>query len=120
MPLNAVCKSDRVDKSKCGLAAFCCLLKAAENGLYLSDCNWYNLGVQLSDDAEDHTVLIIDAGSRKIDSELQWTKGEINDTIMHKFWKACAAEEAPCDSLQDLWRTKDIKVHEALEQATRW
>ena len=98
MPLNVVCKCDLVDKSKCGLAAFCCLLKAAEHGLYLSDCNWYNLGVQLSDDAEDHTVLIIDAGSRKIDSELQWTKGKINDTIMHKFWKACAAEEAPCDS----------------------
>ena len=98
IPLDDICKCENTIKSRCSLAAFRCILQAAQYGLYLSDCGFPNFGVQLDDSAEEHTVLIIDAGSRKIDSELQWTKGKVNDTFMHKFWKACAAEKAPCDS----------------------
>ena len=60
-------------------------IKVAQHGLYLSDCHFYNFGVQLSDNAEEHTVLIIDAGSRRIHPEKQWPKSEITQEVMHKF-----------------------------------
>ena len=64
-------------KSKCTLAAFCCILRAAEHGLYLSDNHFFNFGVKITSVATEHTVVIIDAGSRGLDPDL-WTTPQIN------------------------------------------
>ena len=61
VPLNVICRYDDTIKSQCSLAAFCCILGAAQRGFYLSECNFYNFGVLLTDNAEEHHVVIIDA-----------------------------------------------------------
>ena len=64
IPLDEFCRGDKAIKIRCSLAAFCCILKAALHGLYLSDCHFFNFGVQLTENATEHRVVIIDAGSR--------------------------------------------------------
>ena len=64
IPLDEFCRYDGAIKSRCTLAAFCCILRAAQHGLLLSDCNFFNLGVPLTENATEHVVVIIDAGSR--------------------------------------------------------
>ena len=64
IPLDEFCRDDDAIKSRCSLAAFCCILRAALHGLYLSDCHFFNFGVQLTESATEHLVVIIDAGSR--------------------------------------------------------
>ena len=66
IPLDEFCRFDEAIKTRCSLAAFCCILKAARHGLYLSDCHFHNFGVQLTDNSTEHLVVIIDAGSRGI------------------------------------------------------
>ena len=90
-------------KSKCTLAAFCCTLRAAEHGLYLSDNHFYNFGVKITSDATEHTVVIIDAGSRGLDPYL-WTKSGINTKIMKRFWQYAEKEGGPNLLLQSKWR----------------
>ena len=102
IPLDELCRNERAVKSRCSLAAFLCMLRAAEHGLYLSDCHFFNFGVQLSETATEHLVVIIDAGSRGI--QQLWPKSEINIKVMHKFWKACDEVSASCDKLKDMWR----------------
>ena len=64
IPLDEFCRFDKAIKTRCSLAA--CILKAAMHGLYLSDCRFFNFGVQLTENATEHLVVIIDAGSRGI------------------------------------------------------
>ena len=45
IPLDKFCAYDASIKSKCCLAAFCCILRAAHFGFHLSDCGFYNFGV---------------------------------------------------------------------------
>ena len=49
IPLDEVCRYTDAIKSKCSLAAFCCILRAAHQGLRVSDCAFFNFGVRLSD-----------------------------------------------------------------------
>jgi hypothetical protein len=103
IPLDDFCRDDDAIKDRCSLAAFCCILRAALHGLYLSDCHFFNFGVQLNESATEHVVVIIDAGSRGIHRDAKWKKSEINTKIMHKFWKACAKEAATNADLKNLW-----------------
>ena len=92
---------DYAVKSK--LAAFCCILRAAEHGLYLSDNHFFNFGVKITSVATEHTVVIIDAGSRGLDPDL-WTKAQINAKIMKRFWQWAEKEGAPNIELESKWR----------------
>ena len=51
IPLDEFCRDDDAIKSRCSLAAFCCILRAALYGLHLSDCHFFNFGVQLTETA---------------------------------------------------------------------
>ena len=105
IPLNQFCRHDGVDKQRCSLAAFHCMLEAACRGLYLSDCHFYNFGVWLTDNATEHRVVIIDAGSRGINPGHQWQKSTMNVQVIRKFWKACAEVSARNEEIMEKWRT---------------
>ena len=57
IPLDEFIQCNYAVKSKCTLAAFCCILRAAEHGLYLSDNHFYNFGVKITSDATEHRVV---------------------------------------------------------------
>ena len=102
IPLDELCRAENANQGRCSLAAFCCMLRAAQHGFYLSDCHFFNFGVLLSETATEHLVVIIDAGSRGIHPEDLWSKPYINKTVMHKFWKVCEKVRASCDEVQEL------------------
>ena len=83
IPLDEFCRDDDAIKSRCSLAAFCCILRAALYGLHLSDCHFFNFGVQLTESATEHLVVIIDAGSRGIHRDVPWKKSKINNYHSH-------------------------------------
>ena len=116
IPLDEFCRDDDAIKSRCSLAAFCCILRAALHGLYLSDCHFFNFGVQLTENATEHLVFIIDAGYRGIHRDTQWEKSDINIKIMHNFWKACASQSVPFIELQNMWKTENMEL--CLDKAT--
>ena len=118
IPLDELCRYEIAVKSRCSLAAFYCMLSAAQHGLFLSDCHFYNFGVRLSETATEHLVRIIDAGSRGIDRERLWAKSRINKVVMHKFWKACDEVSASYDQLKNMWwNSWDVK--HCLQRATQ-
>ena len=90
-------------KSKCTLATFCCILRAAEHGLYLSDNHLLNFGVKITRVATEHTVVIIDAGSRGLDPH-PWTKAQVNVRIMKRFWPWVEKEGASNKEVESKWR----------------
>ena len=90
IPLDELCRDEEINRKRCALAAFHCMLKAAQLGLYLSDCHFFNFGLLVTNNATEHHVVIIDAGSRGIGSEAPWNKSQVNNRVMKKFWKACA------------------------------
>mgnify|MGYP005714728277 CR=1 FL=1 len=99
VPLDDFCRKDGVSKRKCVLAAVKCLLYAAMQGYYLSDCHFYNFGVVLTENATEHRVVIIDAGSRSSAASsfrdyetYELNKGEINIQVMRNVYKACEKE----------------------------
>ena len=51
IPLDEFGRYDGAVKSRCGLAAFCCILRAAQHGLHLSDCRLFNFGVRFTKNA---------------------------------------------------------------------
>ena len=118
IPLDELCRDENANQARCSLAAFCCMLRAAQHGFYLSDCHFFNFGVTIDDteNATEHLVVIIDAGSRGIHSETQWPKSEVNVKVMHKFWKHCDEYSASCSWLKELWRWSDI--NNCLQRAT--
>ena len=117
IPLDEFCRDDDAIKSRCSLAAFCCIVRAAKHGLYLSDNWFFNFGVDVSDNAKDHPVLIIDAGGWGINQEEPWTKGEIKKKVIYKFWKACAKESIDCSELRDMWKNA-WTINDICEMAT--
>ena len=118
IPLDVICAYDATIKSKCCLAAFCCILRAAHHGLYLSDCGFYNFGVIVSKDAKEHVVVIIDAGSRKISTHPQLKHSEMNLLFMRKFWVACRRESAVDDNIVHMWQNPQNSYVECLRKAT--
>ena len=119
IPLNELCRHDIANKKKCSLAAFKCMLEAAIHGLYLSDCNFFNFGVLLTENATEHRVVIIDAGSRGIHPEAKWPKSDINKKVMYNFWKVCKRESAMDARIKDAW-TGDDGYTKTLEECLEW
>lgn len=119
IPLDDFCRNNNANKSRCGLAAFCCILKAALHGLCLSDCAFFNFGVRLAESATEHLVVIIDAGSRGIDARKErFKKSFINTTVMHKFWTACAKESATPVAIKQMWQQPGTTIDDCLKAAT--
>ena len=88
------------------MAAFICLLECITIGLQISDTHFFNFGVRFfSDFATEHVVVLIDAGSRGWHPDSpRWSKGEINQKTMKKFWDHAAKYNALDPDLQQLWR----------------
>ena len=89
------------------------------HGLYLSDCHFFNVGVQLTENATEHLVVITDADSRGINRGAQWPKSQVNTTIMHKFWRWCDEESATNDEIQAIWRSPENNMKDCLEKAEK-
>ena len=69
IPLDEFCRYDGADKSRCSLAAFCCILRAAQHGLYLSDCNFFNFGIQFTEnDTEQLVLMMLQSTSMPLDN----------------------------------------------------
>ena len=118
IPLDEFCRDDAAIKQRCSLAAFVCILRAALHGLILSDCHFFNFGVLRTENATEHVVVIIDAGSRGIHPDTQWKKSEINTKVMHKFWKHCAKEFATNAEIVNIWQSSYNGTEECLKKAT--
>ena len=69
IPLDELWRYKDINRRRCSVAAFHCMLKAAQLGLYLSDNNFFNFGLLVTEDATEHHVVIIDAGSMGIGRE---------------------------------------------------
>ena len=41
IPLDELCRYEDINRKRCSVAAFHCMLKAAQLGLYLSDCHFF-------------------------------------------------------------------------------
>ena len=117
IPLGEFCRFDKATKYRCSLAAFCCILKAAMHGLYLSDCHFFNFGVQLTENATEHLVVIIDAGSRGINRGAQWQKSQVNTIVMHTFWKWCDKESATNYEIQAICRNPENNIEDCLNKS---
>ena len=123
IPLDDLCKYEDIIKTRCSLAAFCCMLRAAQLGLYLSDCHFFNFGLRVTEDPEEHAVVIIDAGSRGISDEPPWIKSEVNVKVMRKFGGHCRKESATNDELEAIWHKHRILepcLQEAMKLWNAW
>ena len=122
IPLHEFCKSGLGIKHRCSLAAFYCLLRAVANGLYPNDVRWCNFGIEVGTVATEHTVFIIDAGANRTKGQAPWSKKDINQKIMWKFWRECRNQDAPHEDLQRMWRLCDqyevsASIQKCLEDA---
>ena len=104
IPLDEFVKFDVCDKPKCTLAACRCLLIAADRGLYLSDCHFFNFGVRVTSDATEHEVVILDAGSRGFHPEEVWSKKDLTKKCMHNFWKWSTNEGVRNTEVEQIYR----------------
>ena len=94
------------------------MLRAAQLGLYLSDCHFFNFGLLVTQDSHKHAVIIIDAGSRGISYEAPWIKSKVNLKIMRKFWAHCRSKSATNHELEAIWH-KHIILEPCLEEAMK-
>ena len=123
IPLDDLCRYDETIKGTCSLAAFCCILRAAEQGLYASDCHFFNFGLVVTEDATQHAVRIIDAGSRGIERGEPWTKKEVTTKVMRKFWAHCREESATNREIEYIWskhKTLELCLQEATDLWETW
>ena len=98
-------------------AAFCCILRAAQQELYLSDCDFCNFGLRVTEDATEHAVVIIDAGSWGIGFGPPWNKSQVNAKVMRRFWQACDKEAAMNRRIQAMWNNANT-LEDCLQTAT--
>ena len=118
IPLDELCRYEETRKSACSLAAFCCLLRAAEHGLYLSDCHFCNFGLMVTEDGTQHAVVIIDVGSRGIARGERWIKSEMTTRVMRKFWAHCRVESATNAKIEQIYN-KHHRLDSCLEEARK-
>ena len=105
IPLDEFMKLPDADPQQCALAAFICVLKAAQHGFYVSDTHFFNFGVKLAGFATEHSVVIIDAGSRGWHPEqARWAKALVNKTIMHRFWDHALEHGADISQIKEVWQ----------------
>ena len=115
IPLDEICRYEETRKSACSLAAFCCLLRAAEHGLYLSDCHFCNFGLMVTEDAKQHTVVFIDVGSTCIARGERGIKSEMTTRVIKKFWAHCREEK-----IYNKHQRLDSCLEEARERWSIW
>ena len=84
----------------------------------MSDCHFFNFGLLVTNDATEHHVVIIDAGSKGIRRGTPWKKSEVNTTVMKKFWKHCIKEEATSPESEQIWQKPGNTVEACLQEAT--
>ena len=73
----------------------------------------------MTENATEHLVVIIDAGSRKLHFGKQRKKSRVNTDIMHNFWKRCAQESATNIDIQHMWQYQHShSMQKCLETAT--
>ena len=118
IPLDEFGQYDGVVKSRCGLAVFCRILRAAQHGLHLVDCRFFNFGVRFTKNVTEQFVVIIDVGSRGIFPRVRWNKSQINIAVVQKLWKVCVVQSATNFEIQDMWRYNHC-YKEVIENATR-
>ena len=107
IPLDEVARYNDTEKSKCTLAAFCCILRALKHNFFVSDVYFFNFGLRITNDATEHKVVIIDAGSRGIQAEYStWAKSVINTKCIKQFWQYAHAEGAGNAELEDVWKSR--------------
>jgi len=105
IPLDEFMKLPDADPQQCALAAFICVLKAAQHGFYVSDTHFFNFGFKLAGFATEHSVVIIDAGSRGWHPErARWAKAVVNRTIMHRFWNHAVEHGADISQIKEVWQ----------------
>ena len=105
IPLKAFIKLPCANLNRCVIAAFICLLKAAECGFYITNVSFDDLGVKLTGFATEHTVVIMDAGSNGWHPERpRWGKSQVNKRIMHKFWPLATNHNIDVSRLQAMWQ----------------
>ena len=78
-----------------------------------------NCGVKITSVATEHTVVIIDAGSRGLDPDL-WTKAQINGKIMKRFWQYVKKEGAPNIESETKWRESHCWRERLRWAKTKW
>ena len=69
----------------------------------MSDCRFFNFGLVVTEDATQHAVRIIDAGSRGIERGEPWTKKEVTTKVMRKFWAHCREESATHHEIEQIY-----------------
>jgi len=94
-----------VAPDRCILAAIMCVAECARNGLRLSDCNFFNLGVLVNSE-EQHRLVAIDAGSYVLGDPKSYSKGECNQQVARKIWKHAESCNAPYDYVKRLWQSR--------------
>ena len=118
IPLDRLLKcSLDVLKDRCMLAAILCLVQCAQNGLLISDNNFFNLGVLVNKE-EQHCVVVIDGGWREMAEPSSYTKGECNEKIVRKCWRRALEHGVPHTHVKELWESKHTltEVVEALRR----
>ena len=100
-----------IDKTTCCQAIYYCLLRAANAGLYMTECTFENFGLMITHDAVHHAVVIIDVGGNALESS-GWSKVDIDMNIIHKFWVYCEAAGHDVSHLKTQWQS-----HATLEAA---
>ena len=111
IPLDEVCRYDESRKDACSLAAFFCLLRAAEHGLFMSDCRFCNFGLMVTEDSTQHAVVVINLGSTCIAFGDPWAKSETRTRVIKKFW---------AHSREEKIYNKHQRLDACLEEAREW
>ena len=114
IPLDKIIRQFTVKPTRCSIAIYYCLLRAAQAGINITDCGFQNFGLVVND-ATEHSIVVIDAGNQAVKSE-PWAKSRVNSKIMHKFWTHCEHHGAEIPELQMHWRRCQT-VSEALLRA---
>ena len=106
IPLDRLLKSSLdVLKQRCILAAMLCLAQCAQNGLLLSDNNFFNLGVPVNKE-EQHCIVVIDAGWRPLENPNKFSKKDCTAKVARRIWHNALEHGAPCERVRELWNSK--------------
>lgn len=107
IPLDQLLEDGRdVWPERCILAALLCCAQCVLNGLRMSDCQLFNVGV-LVDREEQHRVVAIDAGSYEPVDPKRYSKRDCNKQVAHKIWRYAQQYDVCCDDVKTLWYSKN-------------
>ena len=140
-PLSKILEMPETDRLACIISALYVLVRCAQLGLLVSDNNICNFGVAVGSGgvakpicpltaaadqwwwrrrlAEyDSCVVILDAGSRALQAPDTFSKGDINDKVVYKWWvllKRQVPDWDKCKEAQSLWQWCH-KIEEVFER----